>query len=354
MNTYDRELIATARALVAPGKGILAMDESNSTCARRFEKLGIPVTVERRRTYRELIITTPKLADFISGAILYDETIRQSSQAGTPLIEMLQTAGIIPGIKLDLGAKDLPGCPGEKVTEGLDSLSDRIAEYYQMGARFAKWRAVIAISQSERYANDADIPSETCLMANAHALARYAALCQAGGLVPIVEPEVLIDGQHTIERCYEVTDRTLQVVFAQLRLNRVELDKMVLKPSMVLAGEKCPIQPSIDRVAEMTVQCLRNNVPATVPGIAFLSGGQSNERATAHLNAIHTQFGSQCPWAVTFSYARAIQQPALDYWHGDDANIPEAQQRLYQRAKLNGAASKGQYSLEMERSIAMV
>jgi fructose-bisphosphate aldolase, class I len=354
MNTSDRELIATAQALVSPGKGILAMDESNGTCARRFEKLGIPVTVERRRAYRELIITTPNVAEFISGAILYDETIRQSSQAGIPFVKLLQTAGIIPGIKLDLGAKDLPGCPGEKVTEGLDGLGDRIAEYYQMGARFAKWRAVIAISQSERYANNPDIPSETCLVANAHALARYAALCQAGGLVPIVEPEVLIDGQHSIERCYEVTDRTLQVVFAQLRLNRVELDKMILKPSMVLAGEKCPIQASVEQVAAMTVQCLRNNVPASVPGIAFLSGGQSNERATAHLNTIHTQFGSKCPWAVTFSYARAIQQPALDYWHGDDANISAAQKRLYQRAKLNGAASTGQYTPEMERSIAMV
>jgi fructose-bisphosphate aldolase, class I len=354
MNTFDRELIATAHALVAPGQGILAMDESNSTCARRFEKLGIPVTVERRRAYRELIITTPNLADFISGAILYDETIRQSSQAGIPFLNLLQTAGIIPGIKLDLGAKDLPGCPGEKVTEGLDGLHDRIAEYYQMGARFAKWRAVIAISQSERYANDPDIPSETCLVANAHALARYAALCQSGGLVPIVEPEVLIDGQHSIERCYEVTDRTLQIVFAQLRLNRVELDKMILKPSMVLAGEKCPVPASVEQVAQMTFQCLRDNVPASVPGIAFLSGGQTNERATAHLNAIHTQFGSHCPWAVTFSYARAIQQPALDYWHGDDTNIPEAQKRLYQRAKLNGAASTGQYIPEMERSIAMV
>jgi fructose-bisphosphate aldolase, class I len=346
MNTSDRELIATAQALVAPGKGILAMDESNGTCARRFEKLGIPVTVERRRAYRELIITTPNLADFISGAILYDETIRQYSQAGIPFVNLLQTAGIVPGIKLDLGAKDLSGCPGEKVTEGLDGLGDRISEYYQMGARFAKWRAVIAI--------DTDIPSETCLVANAHALARYAKLCQVGGLVPIVEPEVLIDGQHSIERCYEVTDRTLQAVFAQLRLNRVELDKMILKPSMVLAGEKCPVQASVEQVAAMTVQCLRNNVPASVPGIAFLSGGQSNELATAHLNTIHTQFGSQCPWAVTFSYARAIQQPALDYWHGDDANIPEAQKRLYQRAKLNGAASIGQYTPEMERSIAMV
>jgi fructose-bisphosphate aldolase, class I len=346
MNTYDRELIATARAMVAPGKGILAMDESNGTCAKRFEKLGIPVTSERRRTYRELIITTPNLADYISGAILYDETIRQSSQAGVPLVKMLQAAGMIPGIKLDLGAKDLPGCPDEKVTEGLDGLRERIAEYYQMGARFAKWRAVITI--------DANIPSETCLVANAHALARYAALCQEGGLVPIVEPEVLIDGDHSIERCYEVTDRTLQVIFAQLRLNRVALDKMILKPSMVLSGESCPEQASVDRVAEMTVRCLRENVPASVPGIAFLSGGQGIERAAAHLNAMHAQFGSLCPWAVTFSYARAIQQPALDYWHGDDANIPTAQQLLYRRAKLNGAASMGQYTPEMEREAAMV
>ncbi|WP_373538681.1 class I fructose-bisphosphate aldolase [Chamaesiphon sp.] len=340
MSTYTQELSTTARSMVAAGKGILAMDESKGTCDRRFEKLHIPTTEERRRTYRELILTTPDLAQFISGAILFDETIRQSTRAGVPFVRVMQDAGMIPGIKLDLGAQDLAGCAGEKVTEGLDGLRDRIAEYYQMGARFAKWRAVIAI--------DTSIPSETCLAANAHALARYAALCQEGGLVPMVEPEVLIDGAHSIDRCYEVTERTLQVVFEQLRLNRVAFDKMILKPSMVISGKNCSVQASVTQVAEMTVRCLRNNVPASVPGIAFLSGGQANELATAHLNAIHAQFGSQCPWAVTFSYARAIQQPALDYWHGDDTNIPVAQQLLYQRAKLNGAASKGQYTPELE------
>ncbi len=341
MSTYAQELIVTAKAMVAPGKGILAMDESKATCDRRFEKLNIPTTEERRRTYRELILTTPDLAQFISGAILFDETIHQSTQAGIPFVRVMQDAGMIPGIKLDLGAKDLAGCEGEKVTEGLDGLRDRIAEYYQIGARFAKWRAVITI--------DTSIPSETCLVANAHALARYAALCQAGGLVPMVEPEVLIDGAHAIDLCYEVTERTLQIVFDQLRLNRVELDKMILKPSMVISGENCSVQASVAQVAETTVRCLRNNVPISVPGIAFLSGGQANERATAHLNAIHTQFGSQCPWAVTFSYARAIQQPALEYWHGEDANIPTAQKLLYHRAKLNGYASKGQYLPEMEQ-----
>jgi fructose-bisphosphate aldolase, class I len=341
MSTYAQELTATVWAMLADGKGILAMDESKSTCDRRFEKLGIPTTEERRRTYRELILTTPNLVEFISGAILFDETIRQSTLAGISFVQVMQSAGIVPGIKLDLGAKDLAGCLGEKVTEGLDGLRDRIAEYYQMGARFAKWRAVIAV--------DTNLPSQTCLVANAHALARYAALCQEGGLVPIVEPEVLVDGEHSIDRCYEVTECTLQVVFEQLRLNRVELDKMILKPSMVLSGAGCSIQASVEEVAEMTVRCLRNNVPVTVPGIAFLSGGQSNERATAHLNLINSKFGSQCPWVVTFSYARAIQQPALDYWHGDDANIPTAQQLLYHRAKLNGAARKGQYTPTMEK-----
>ena len=341
MSTYAQELIATAAAMVASGKGILAMDESKATCDRRFEKLGIPTTEERRRTYRELILTTPDLAKYISGAILFDETIRQSTQAGVPFLQVMQEAGIVPGIKVDLGAKDLAGCEGEKVTEGLDGLRDRIAEYYQMGARFAKWRAVISI--------DTNIPSQTCLVANAHALSRCAALCQEGGLVPIVESEVLLEGEHSIDRCYEVTERTFQIVFEQLRLNRVEFDKMILKPSMVISGSNCPVQASVEQVAEMTVRCLRNNVPVTVPGIAFLSGGQSNERATAHLNTIHTQFGSQCPWAITFSYARAIQQLALDYWHGDDANISIAQQLLSHRVKLNGAASIGQYTSEMER-----
>ena len=343
MSPSAQELTSTVQAMMADGKGILAMDESKGTCDRRFEKLGIPTTAERRRTYRELILTTPDLADFISGAILFDETIRQSTQAGVPFVKVMQAAGMIPGIKLDLGAQDLAGCAGEKVTEGLDGLRDRIAEYYQLGARFAKWRAVIKIGTN--------IPSDTCLVANAHALARYAALCQEGGLVPIVEPEVLIDGDHSIDRCYEVTERTLQVTFDQLRLNRVDLAQMILKPSMVISGASCPVQASVEQVAQMTVRCLQNNVPESVPGIAFLSGGQSNERATAHLNLINAKYATECPWTVTFSYARAIQQPALDYWHGDDTNIPTAQQLLYHRAKLNSAARQGKYTPEMEQLI---
>jgi len=343
MSIYTAELQATAQAMVAPGKGILAMDESNSTCHRRFEKLGIPTTEERRRTYRELILTTPNLSDFINGAILYDETIRQSSQSGLPFTKIMQDAGMIVGIKVDLGAQNLAACPGEKVTEGLDGLRNRLVEYYQLGARFSKWRAVITMGDN--------IPSLTCIEANAHALARYAALCQENGLVPIVEPEVLIDGDHGIDRCYDVTDRTLQVVFHQLRLQKVALDQMILKPSMVISGLACPEQATVEQVAAMTVQVLRNNVPATVPGIAFLSGGQSDEHATEHLNTMNAQYGSQLPWRVTFSYGRALQQPALDRWAGNDAHIPEAQKLLYHRAKLNGAASLGKYSAEMENSL---
>jgi fructose-bisphosphate aldolase class I len=340
MSIYTAELQATAQAMVAPGKGLLAMDESNATCHRRFEKLGIPTTEERRRTYRELILTTPNLSDFISGAILFDETIRQSSQAGVPFTKIMQDAGMIVGIKVDTGAKDLAGCPKEKVTEGLDGLRDRLVEYYQLGARFSKWRAVITIGDN--------IPSLTCIEANAHALARYAALCQENGLVPIVEPEVLIDGDHGIDRCYDVTDQTLQAVFHQLRLQKVALDQMILKPSMVISGLACPEQATAAQVAAMTVQVLRSNVPAIVPGIAFLSGGQSNERSTEHLQIMNAEYGSQLPWRVTFSYARAIQQPALDRWAGNDDQIPAAQKLLYHRAKLNGAASLGNYNSEME------
>ncbi|MBF2075636.1 MAG: fructose-bisphosphate aldolase class I [Synechococcales cyanobacterium C42_A2020_086] len=346
MSRYAAELRQTARAMVAPGKGILAMDESNATCNKRFEMLGIPTTEERRRAYRELILTTPNLSEFISGAILYDETIRQLSQAGVPFTQVMQDAGMIVGIKVDTGAKDLATCPGEKVTEGLDGLRERIAEYYQMGARFAKWRAVITIGDA--------IPSRTCIEANAHALARYAALCQEGGLVPIVEPEVLIDGNHPIERCYQVTDQTLQAVFAQLRLQNVALDQMILKPSMVIAGLDCPTQSTVEQVAEMTIQVLRDTVPATVPGVAFLSGGQSNQRSTEHLNLMNVKYGALCPWRITFSYARAIQQPALLHWAGNDANIPAAQQLLYHRAKLNGLASLGQYEPAMEKQTVLV
>ena len=346
MSTYAKELRATAQAMVAPGKGILAMDESNGTCNKRFEKLGIQPTEDRRRAYRELILTTPNLGEFISGAILYDETIRQSTQAGKPFTQVMPSAGVIVGIKVDTGAKDLSGCPQEKITEGLDGLRDRIAEYYQMGARFAKWRAVITIGNG--------IPSRTCIEANAHALARYAALCQEGGLVPIVEPEVLIDGDHTIERCYEVTDQTLQAVFTQLRLNKVAFDQMILKPSMVIAGLNCSTQSTVDQVAQMTIQCLLSNVPATVAGVAFLSGGQTNEKSTAHLNTMNIKYGAKCPWPVTFSYARAIQQPALEHWRGEDDNTKAAQQLLFNRAKLNGAASQGKYNVEMEKTPALV
>jgi fructose-bisphosphate aldolase class I len=346
MSNFDRELVATARAMVASGKGILAMDESNATCNKRFEKLGIPTTEERRRTYRELILTAPKLNEYISGAILYDETIRQSTKAGIPFSQVMKEAGIIIGIKVDAGAKELAGCAGEKITEGLDGLRDRIAEYYQMGVRFAKWRAVITIG--------AGIPSDTCIETNAHALARYAALCQEGGLVPIVEPEVLIDGDHSIERCYDVTARTLQVVFRQLRLQKVALEQMILKPSMVIAGASHANPSTPETVAEMTIKCLRDKVPSSVPGIAFLSGGQTNEQSSQHLNLMNQKYASDNPWKVTFSYARAIQQPALERWHGEDANISAAQQLLCYRAKLNSAASKGEYTTEMEKQVTLV
>jgi fructose-bisphosphate aldolase class I len=346
MSNYAVEMKQTAQAMVAAGKGILAMDESNGTCNKRFEKLGIPATEERRRAYRELILTTPGLSEFISGAILYDETIRQSTQAGVPFVKVMQDAGMIPGIKVDTGAKDLAGHPQEKVTEGLDGLRDRIAEYYKMGARFAKWRAVITIGEG--------IPSRACIEANAHALARYATLCQEGGLVPIVEPEVLIDGDHTIERCYEVTDETLHAVFAQLYRQGVAYDQMILKPSMVISGLACPIQAPAEQVAEMTIQCLLKNVPVSVPGVAFLSGGQSNKQASEHLDMMNAKYKSHCPWQITFSYARAIQQPALETWQGNDANVAQAQQLLLHRAKCNSAASLGQYSAQMERDLALV
>ncbi|MGD1904126.1 MAG: class I fructose-bisphosphate aldolase [Geitlerinemataceae cyanobacterium] len=336
MSAYAQELKATAQAMVATGKGVLAMDESNGTCNKRFEKLGIPATEEYRQAYRQLILTAPNLSDYISGPILYDETIRQSTTDGVPFVKFIQDAGMIPGIKVDTGAKDLAGRPNEKVTEGLDGLRERIAEYYQMGARFAKWRAVITIADG--------IPSRGCIEANAHGLARYAALCQEGGLVPIVEPEVLIDGDHTLERSFAVTDETLHAVFNALYSQGVAYDQMILKPSMVISGKDCPTQASVDEVAEATVTCLLKNVPATVAGIAFLSGGQSMERSSAHLNAMNAKFGNQCPWPVTFSYARAIQQPALNHWSGDSSRVSEAQQKLLTRAKCNSDASKGVYS----------
>jgi fructose-bisphosphate aldolase, class I len=346
MTAYTQELRQTAQAMVAAGKGILAMDESNGTCNKRFEKLSIPTTEERRRAYRELILTTPGLSQFVSGAILFDETIRQSTQAGTSFVQVMQEAGMLPGIKVDTGAKPLAGHPGEMVTEGLDGLGDRIAEYYAMGARFAKWRAVITINP--------DHPSRACIEANAHALARYAMLCQAGGLVPIVEPEVLIEGDHTLERCYEVTEETLHQVFDQLFRQNVAFDQMILKPSMVVAGLACPVQPTVEQVADATIQCLLKNVPPVVPGIAFLSGGQADQRSTDHLNIMNVKYKNTCPWTVTFSYARAIQQLALEHWRGDDSRTAAAQQLLLHRAKCNGAASLGQYSAELEKQLMMV
>lgn len=345
MSVYAQELRATAQAMVTKGKGILAMDESNGTCNKRFQKQGIPPTEEYRQSYRELILTTQGVSDYISGPILYDETIRQSTKDGVPFLKVITDAGMIPGIKVDTGAKDLAGHPNEKVTEGLDGLRDRIAEYYQMGARFAKWRAVITIGDG--------IPSQACIEANAHALARYAALCQEGGLVPIVEPEVLIDGDHTLEQCWHVTDATLHAVFNHLYTQDVAFDQMILKPSMVIAGKGCAQQASVEEVAEATVSCLLKNVPASVAGVAFLSGGQSMEQASAHLNAMNQAFSDQCPWPLTFSYARAIQQPALEYWAGDSSRVAEAQARLLKRAQCNSAASRGEYSSEMEKTLAV-
>jgi len=340
MNT--QQLIETAKTLVVDDKGLLAMDESTPTCHKRFDKLGIPLTEEYRRAYREMIVETPGLGECISGAILYDETIRQQTKAGTAFIKVLTAAGIIPGIKVDAGAKELAGHPGEKITAGLDGLRERLAEYVQLGARFAKWRAVITIGEG--------IPSRACIEANAHALARYAALCQEAGLVPIVEPEVLMDGAHTLERCYAATEAALQAVFHQLVTQRVLLEGMILKPNMVLPGLACPQQATVDEVADATVTCFLRNVPAAVPGIAFLSGGQSSELASARLNAMNVKFKSCVPWALAFSFARAIQQPAMEIWGGKAANVPAAQKALYHRARCNRDARRGEYSAAMEEA----
>ncbi len=337
-----QELIATAKAMVADDKGLLAMDESTPTCNKRFEKVGIPQSEETRRSYRELILTTPGLGEFISGVILYDETIRQSRKDGTPFVKVIIDAGIIPGIKVDTGAKDMASHPGEKITEGLDGLRGRLAEYFHMGARFAKWRAVIAIADG--------IPSRGCIEANAHALARYAALCQEAGLVPIVEPEVLMDGEYSLERCGEVTAEVLRTVFNHLYTQRVTLEGMILKPNMVLPGLTCPKQAAVAEVADTTVRCLLRAVPAAVPGIAFLSGGQSGELASARLNAMNVRFKSRLPWALAFSFARALHQPALEIWQGEENNVLAAQQALYHRARCNWAARRGAYNAAMERT----
>jgi fructose-bisphosphate aldolase, class I len=336
----EAALIDTANALLADDKGLLAMDESNPTCNRRFAALGIAQTEQTRRAWRDLIVTTPGLRDSISGAILYDETIRQKTQAGTPFAKALADAGIVPGIKVDAGAKDLAGHPGEKITEGLDGLRERLAEYASMGARFAKWRAVIAIG--------AGLPSRGCIEANAHALARYAALCQEAALVPIVEPEVLMDGDHSMARCSEVSQRVLRAVFEQLGVQRVLLEGVILKPAMVTPGAEHPQVVTPEAVADETVRCLRRSVPAAVPGIAFLSGGQAGSLASARLNAMNTRFRARLPWALTFSFARAIQQRAMEIWRGDAANVVPAQQALRHRAQCNRAARRGEYDAAMD------
>jgi fructose-bisphosphate aldolase class I len=337
------DLESVARTLVADGKGILAADETVGTITKRFDALHIHSTPESRRSYREMLVTAPGAADFLSGVIMYDETIRQSASDGRPLADVEAGLGILPGIKVDTGAKPLAGSPGEMVTEGLDGLRDRLAEYRKMGARFAKWRAVIHVTDT--------LPSVACVTANASALARYAALCQEQDLVPIVEPEVLMDGAHTIERCEEVTGQVLHAVFEALLEQGVVLERMLLKPNMVIAGKDCPRQSSVDEVAAATLRCLRRHVPASVPGIVFLSGGQTPRLATAHLNAINRLPGPK-PWKLSFSYGRALQDPALEAWHGHDENLAAGQRALYRRARFNAAASIGTYTDEMEAAAA--
>jgi fructose-bisphosphate aldolase class I len=334
----------TARALVAEGKGILAADESDSTIKKRFDAIGVESTEENRRAYRDLLFTTEGSEEYISGVILFDETIRQSSSDGTPFPKLLERRGIIPGIKVDKGAKPLANAPGETVTEGLDGLRQRLQEYRDLGARFAKWRATYFIG--------ADTPSEYANWTNAHALARYAALSQEAGLVPIVEPEVLMDGDHSIETSFHVTSRVLHAVFTELRDQRIEHEGMLLKPNMVLSGYDAPEQAGDDEVAELTIKCFLRHVPAAVPGIVFLSGGQTDEDATAHLNAMNAR--GPHPWELSFSYGRALQAPAQKAWRGDPANVEAAQKAFYRRAKFNSAARSGSYAPEMEREAAAV
>lgn len=328
------QLADIARAMVAPGKGIIAIDESNSTIAKRFAGVGIENTEENRRAYRELLLTTPNLNQHISGAILFDETLRQSTKDGVPFAKVMMDNGIIPGIKVDKGTHALAGCPGEVVTEGLDGLRERLKEYAALGAKFAKWRAVITIGE--------DTPSGTCIDANVHALARYAALCQEQGIVPMVEPEVLMDGEHDIEECYNVTEATLRALFDALYQQNVDLQGTILKASMVVSGKDCEEQASVDEVAEYTLMCLRSTVPAILPGIVFLSGGQSDEDATAHLNAMN-QLGPN-PWPLSFSYGRAMQSAALKLWSQDlVGNFGKAQETVFARARDNGLAALGQW-----------
>jgi len=336
MKTENLE--AMAKKLVAPGKGILAADESSGTIEKRLKSINVPSTEENRRAYREILFTTAGTGEFISGVILFDETIRQKTRDGRTFVEALEQQGIIPGIKVDKGAKAMANFPGEKITEGLDGLRDRLAEYRQLGARFAKWRAVIAIGDG--------IPTRNCIASNAEALARYAALCQEGDLVPIVEPEVLMDGTHTIERYFEVTEQTLRSVFDALADHHVVLEGMLLKPNMVLSGKDCPQQASVKEVAEATVRCMKRVVPAAVPGIVFLSGGQTDQQATEHLNAMNQI--EDLPWQLSFSYGRALQAPVLKAWKGDPAKVADAQKAFHHRALCNSKARFGKYSEEME------
>jgi len=337
------ELESTAHLLIARGKGILAIDESLPSIKKRFDSIGVESTAETRRAYRDLLITTKGAEQYVSGMILFDETIRQSTDDGTLFPQVMKKASIIPGIKVDQGAKDLALHPGEKITEGLDGLRERLKEYYGLGARFAKWRAVITIEEG--------LPTAGCINANAHALARYAALCQEAGLVPVVEPEVLMDGSNTVDRCYDVTEATLRSVFNALFEQRVVLERLVLKTNMVVSGKQCETQAGIEEVAARTVRCLRNSVPAAVAGIVFLSGGQSAQLATAHLNAINAIAG-QVPWPLSFSFGRALQEPSLKIWAGKDANREAAQKALYHREKCNSLACLGQYAPDMEQGLA--
>jgi fructose-bisphosphate aldolase class I len=335
------QLEQTAQAMVADGKGILAADESSGTIKKRFDSIGAESTEDNRRDYREMLFrSTDAMQNYISGVILFDETLRQKAKDGTPLAKIIADAGAIPGIKVDTGAKDLAACPGEKVTEGLDGLRERFAEYYELGARFAKWRAVITIGDH--------IPSRSCIEANAHALARYAALAQEANIVPIVEPEVLMDGPHDIARCFDVTEATLNTVYDALFAQRVMLEGTILKPNMVISGTECATQAGVEQVAEETVRCLKRTVPSAVPGICFLSGGQSDEDATAHLSAMNAMF--DLPWKLSFSYGRALQAAPLKAWGGKSENEAAAQAAFSHRAKMNGLAALGQWKTELEKA----
>lgn len=330
-----------AKAMVAKGKGILAADESSSTIKKRFDSIGVESTADSRRDYRELLFrTTDAMESYISGVILYDETIRQNAKDGTPLVKLIESAGSIPGIKVDTGAKPLPGCPGETVTEGLDGLRERLNEYCRLGARFAKWRAVIDISAS--------MPSYTAIRTNMHALARYAALCQEANIVPIVEPEVLMDGDHTIDKCADVTEWVLKELYVELYYQRVVLEGSILKPNMVIPGKKCPDQSSVDEIAEKTVTILKRTVPAAVPGIVFLSGGQSDEEATANLSAMNASY--DMPWMLSFSYGRALQAATLKAWSGKPENVPAAQRAFLHRSRMNSLAAIGEWSPTHEKA----